>query len=55
MGTCLVPAYASLHIVNISSIVLTFALGAQKNRVTETVLRVHARFLSGSKRYIFQK
>ena len=35
------------------SIFLTFTLGAQKNRLTETVLRVHARFLSGSKRYIF--
>ena len=42
------------NIVNIFlSISLTFTLGAQKNRLTETVLRVHARFLSGSKRYIF--
>ena len=42
------------NIVNIFlSIFLTFTLGAQKNRLTETVLRVHARFLSGSKRYIF--
>ena len=41
--------------MNILSIVLTFALDVQKNRLTETVLRVHARFLSGSKRYIFSK
>ena len=42
------------NIVNIFlSIFLTFTLGAQKNRLTETVLRVHARFLSGSKRYIY--
>ena len=36
------------NIVNILSIILTFALGAQKNRLTETFLRVHARFISGS-------
>ena len=37
------------------SIILTFAFGAQKNRLTETVLRVHARFLSGFNGTFFSK